>query len=102
MGIEPTPSARSRSTRPIPAPAASGPRTCCARHDLAFEEVNLAKDPVGRRELVDFTGQMTFPQIIIDGRPLGGLQELEEADGAGRSRKLANGLAARDAPRARE
>jgi glutaredoxin 3 len=51
---------------------------------LAFTEVNLAKDPVGRRRLADFTGQMTFPQIVIGGEPIGGFQELLEADRQGR------------------
>jgi glutaredoxin 3 len=60
-----------------------------ARHDLAFAEVNLAKDPVGRRELAEFTGRMTFPQIVIDGEPLGGYQELLEADERGRLAHLA-------------
>ena len=50
---------------------------------LEFEEKNLAKDPVGRRELAEFTGFMTFPQIVIDGRPIGGLQELQKADEEG-------------------
>jgi glutaredoxin 3 len=53
------------------------------RHELAFEEVNLVKDPVGRRKLEELTGRMTFPQIVIDGKPLGGLQELVEADRSG-------------------
>ena len=56
---------------------------------LAFAEVNLAKDPVGRRRLAEFTGQMTFPQIVIGGEPLGGFQELLEADRAGRLERLA-------------
>jgi glutaredoxin 3 len=55
---------------------------------LHFEEVNLVKDPVGRRKLVDLTGQMTFPVIVIDGKPLGGLQELLEADERGELAKL--------------
>jgi glutaredoxin 3 len=59
------------------------------RHELEFEEVNLVKDPVGRRKLAEFTGHMTFPQIVIDGRPLGGLQELIEADADGTLRELA-------------
>ena len=58
--------------------------------NLRFEEVNLVKDPVGRRELAAFTGHMTFPQIVIDGRPLGGFAELEAADQQG----LLEGLAA--------
>jgi glutaredoxin 3 len=56
---------------------------------LAFSEVNLAKDPVGRRRLAEFTGHMTFPQIVIGGEPLGGFQELLEADRQGRLSQLA-------------
>jgi glutaredoxin 3 len=56
---------------------------------LAFGEVNLAKDPVGRRRLAEFTGQMTFPQIVIGGEAIGGFQELLEADRQGRLEQLA-------------
>jgi glutaredoxin 3 len=59
------------------------------RRKLVFEEVNLAKDPTGRRELAAFTGRMTFPQIVIDGEPLGGFQELQDADEDGRLERLA-------------
>jgi glutaredoxin 3 len=59
-----------------------------AKRELPFVEVNLAKDPVGRRELAAFTGRMTFPQIVIDGQPLGGFQELLEADEAGHLERL--------------
>jgi glutaredoxin 3 len=49
------------------------------QHGLAYREVNLAGDPEGRKELVELTGRMTFPQIVIDGQPLGGEEELAEA-----------------------
>ena len=32
---------------------------------VGYAEVNLAKDPVGRADLVALTGQMTFPQIVV-------------------------------------
>jgi glutaredoxin 3 len=48
-----------------------------------FREVNLAKDPVGRAELVALTGQMTFPQIVVGERAIGGFRELLEADRGG-------------------
>jgi glutaredoxin 3 len=60
------------------------------KRDLAFVEVNLAKDPIGRRALAEFTGRMTFPQIVINGEPVGGYQELLEADEAGRLQSLAS------------
>ena len=56
---------------------------------LAFREVNLAKDPVGRRLLAEFTGHMTFPQIVIGDEPVGGYMELEQADREGRLEQLA-------------
>jgi glutaredoxin 3 len=54
-----------------------------AARGVAYEEVNLAKDPVGRANLVALTGQMTFPQIVIGKRSIGGFRELLEADRAG-------------------
>lgn len=47
---------------------------------IEYREVNLAKDPVGRAELVALTGQMTFPQIVAGPRVIGGFRELLEAD----------------------
>jgi glutaredoxin 3 len=56
---------------------------------IPYEEINLAKDPTGRAELVNLTGMMTFPQVVIDGEPIGGYQELAQADRAGRLAELA-------------
>ena len=49
-----------------------------------YSEVNLAKDPDGRADLVALTGQMTFPQIVVGKRAIGGFRELLEADRDGR------------------
>ena len=46
---------------------------------LEFEEINLARDPAGRIELAQRTGMMTFPQVLIDGRLLGGYTEVQRA-----------------------
>ncbi|MEA2364062.1 MAG: glutaredoxin 3 [Thermoleophilaceae bacterium] len=55
---------------------------------VRFSEVNLAKDPEGRADLVALTGQMTFPQIVIGQRAIGGFRELLEADRAGSLEEL--------------
>jgi glutaredoxin 3 len=47
---------------------------------VEYEEINLAKDPEGRQNLIALTGQMTFPQVVVDGRALGGFRELLEAE----------------------
>jgi glutaredoxin 3 len=50
---------------------------------VLYSEINLAKDPTGRADLVALTGQMTFPQIVVGARAIGGFRELLEADRAG-------------------
>ncbi len=72
------------------------PCSFCARakelltqRGIAFDEVNLAKDPVGRAKLAGETGMMSFPQIVIDGSVLGGFRELVTADQSGRLEDLA-------------
>ena len=59
------------------------------KRGIPYEEINLARDPEGRAELVRLTGMMTFPQVIIDGDNIGGYQELAQADLAGRLAELA-------------
>jgi glutaredoxin 3 len=50
---------------------------------VEYQEINLAKNPEGRTDLVALTGQMTFPQIVVGRRAIGGFRELLEADRAG-------------------
>jgi glutaredoxin 3 len=59
-----------------------------AKRGISYEEINLARDPEGRAELVRLTGMMTFPQVVIDGQPLGGYQELVKADRDGALEEL--------------
>ncbi|HEY3727862.1 MAG TPA: glutaredoxin domain-containing protein [Solirubrobacteraceae bacterium] len=58
------------------------------RREIAYQEINLAKDPDGRAKLAEQTGMITFPQIVIDGETLGGFDELLAADRAGRLAQL--------------
>jgi glutaredoxin 3 len=60
-----------------------------AKRNIPYEEINLARDEAGRAELAERTGMMTFPQVIIDGLPLGGYQELARADAQGKLVELA-------------
>ena len=55
-----------------------------AAHGAGFSEVNLTKDPAGRTELVQRTGMMSFPQVLIDDELLGGFAELQAAADDGR------------------
>jgi glutaredoxin 3 len=63
-------------------------KTLLGRRGIAYEEINLAKDPDGRAKLEQRTGMFTFPQIVIGDETLGGFEELVAADRAGRLREL--------------
>jgi glutaredoxin 3 len=71
------------------------PCSFCARvkgilksRGVEYAEVNLSKDPDGRVALARQTGMMTFPQVIIDGEPLGGFAEVQAAADSGRLDEL--------------
>ena len=71
------------------------PCSFCARvkqlldaRGIEFEEINLAKDPDGRRELLERTGMMSFPQVIVGGTLVGGFQETVRADRSGQLQAL--------------
>jgi glutaredoxin 3 len=71
------------------------PCSFCARvkqllvqRGLEYEEINLSKDPEGRAELVERTGMLSFPQVVIGDEVIGGFRETLEADRSGRLREL--------------
>jgi glutaredoxin 3 len=51
---------------------------------IDYDEVNLDDDPQFRQKLLDLTGGWTVPQILVDGRPIGGYTELWRLDKTGR------------------
>jgi glutaredoxin 3 len=58
---------------------------------VPFEEINLSRDHDGRVALVQRTGLMTFPQILVGDDPLGGFEALAAADRDGRLAALLAG-----------
>jgi glutaredoxin 3 len=60
-----------------------------ASRGIAFEEISLDDDPAFRQRLLDLTGGWTVPQIVIDGRPIGGYTELWQLDRSGELEALA-------------
>ncbi len=55
---------------------------------LEYEEVQLDDDLEFRARLLELTGGWTVPQILIDGRPIGGYTELWRLDRDGRLDEL--------------
>ncbi|MCL2770392.1 MAG: glutaredoxin [Solirubrobacterales bacterium] len=50
---------------------------------LEYREVSLANDPQGRIELAERTGMLTFPQVLVGERVVGGFAETCAAVQAG-------------------
>lgn len=56
-----------------------------AAKGAAFTEIDVAADPGRRREMTERAGgRRTVPQIFIDGRHVGGSDDLHALDGEGR------------------
>ena len=82
------------------------PCSFCARvkglltsQGVEFAEINLERDPQGRAQLVQLTGMMSFPQVLVDGELLGGFAEVQAAVESGRLEQLLTASTA-PAPRA--
>jgi len=59
-------------------------KTLLDARGIEYEEINLDDDPRFRQKLLDLTGGWTVPQILIDGKPIGGYTELWRLDKSGR------------------
>jgi glutaredoxin 3 len=55
-------------------------RSLLSKRGVSFEDVDLSEHPELQAELASVTGLESFPQIVVDGEPLGGLNELRAAD----------------------
>lgn len=65
-------------------------KTLLAARRIPFREVWLPRTPEGRERLVEAApSARSFPQIVIDGRAVGGYRELVERDRAGALAELA-------------
>jgi glutaredoxin 3 len=63
-------------------------KTLLESRGLPYEEVSLDDDPALRQTVFDATGGWTVPQILIDGRPIGGYTELWRFEREGRLEEL--------------
>ena len=59
-------------------------KTLLESRGIEYEEIWLDDDPGFRQKLFELTGGWTVPQILIDGRPIGGYTELWRLDRDGR------------------
>jgi len=50
---------------------------------IDYDEIDVAEDDTLRAEIIQRSGRRTVPQIFIDGRSIGGFEELRALDEAG-------------------
>jgi glutaredoxin 3 len=50
------------------------------KRGVPFEDVNLGSDPELQAQLTEVTGLESYPQIVVNGETLGGLNELRAAE----------------------
>ena len=51
--------------------------------NISFEEINIEKIDMSRNQLKEITGGLTVPQIVINGKPIGGYDNLIELYSSG-------------------
>jgi glutaredoxin 3 len=55
-------------------------KSLLSKRGFSFEEVNLSSEAGKVKEMREATGGSTVPQIVIDGKAIGGYSELVEMD----------------------
>jgi glutaredoxin 3 len=55
-------------------------KSLLTKRGVAFEEVDLGEHAELQEDLASVTGLTSFPQVVVDGEPLGGLNALRAAD----------------------
>jgi glutaredoxin 3 len=58
-------------------------KSLLTKRGVKFDEVDLGEHPELQAQLTEVTGLESFPQIVVNGEPLGGLNELRAADKSG-------------------
>ena len=61
------------------------------RKGVAYQEIDVTTNAVRELEMVKRSKRFTVPQIFIDGRHLGGSDDLRDADRSGRLDRLLSG-----------
>jgi len=50
---------------------------------ISFEEIDIEDNDMSRDDLFEITGGRTVPQIVVDGKTIGGYTDLVELDSNG-------------------
>ena len=56
--------------------------------DMSYENIDIEENRISRDDLAKITGGHTVPQIIINGKSIGGFNELLQLNNSGKLKEL--------------
>lgn len=69
-------------------PFCTGAKALLRSKHIDFEEIDITHDERLREEVTRLSGRRTVPQIFIDGKSVGGFDDIRELDMAGELDRL--------------
>ena len=69
-------------------PYCFGAKSLLRSKKVEFEEIDVTDDPGRRGEMERLSARRTVPQIFIDGKPIGGFDEVRRLDASGELDRL--------------
>lgn len=72
----------------IPCPFCTSAKALLRSKEVSFEEIDVTDDPALREEVIERSGRRTVPQVFINGRSIGGFEELRILDQSGELDRL--------------
>lgn len=69
-------------------PFCTGAKALLRSKHIDFEEIDITRDERLREEVTRLSGRRTVPQIFIDGKSIGGFDDIKELDMAGELDRL--------------
>jgi len=58
--------------------------------NVSYQEIDVGSDDALREKVIQLTGRRTVPQIIINGKPIGGFDDVSALYKAGKLQQLLN------------
>ena len=69
-------------------PFCANAKKLLAKKGLQYTEITTDNDPVSREEMMRLSGRHMVPQILINGKPIGGFDDLSAMDSSGQLDQL--------------
>ena len=64
-------------------PSCIGAKKLLDRKKLKYSEIAVDKDPAKREEMIELSGRRSVPQIFINGKHVGGFDDLQKLQNSG-------------------